>query len=199
MTLSAPPNIEFSCPAASTQNCMELPGCVHRSRRPHRGQLQRFVMTTIRVMAWPVRAKLTAHAEKRLLAKASRYHTASCVATSTIANQPNLRASNSSGLPPRHHVGPQLQQFAMTIILVMAWPVPTELTAHATRATPGKSLSDRLRAIVYFSKYPPSKPASIQFRRTPPMPSQRSTQGGGLFSFLFYIYSMYASIYACHH
>ena len=98
-------------------------------------------MTTIRVMAWPIRAKLTAHGEKRLLAKASRYHSASCVATSINAHQPNLRASNSSGLPPRHHVGAQLQQFAMTTILVMAWPVRTELAAHATRATPGKSLS----------------------------------------------------------
>ena len=36
-------NIEFSCPAASIQHCTELPGCNHRSRRPHRGQLQRFV------------------------------------------------------------------------------------------------------------------------------------------------------------
>ena len=134
-------NIEFSCPAASTQRFMELPDCTCRSGRPPRGQLQRFVMTTIRVMAWPVRAKLTAHGEKRLLAKAFLYQTASCVATSTNAYQPNLRASNSSGLPPRHHVGPQLQQFAMTTILVMAWPVHTELTAHATRATPGKSLS----------------------------------------------------------
>jgi hypothetical protein len=38
-----PLNIEFSCPAASTQHRMELPGCIHRSRRPLRGQLQRFV------------------------------------------------------------------------------------------------------------------------------------------------------------
>ena len=38
-------NIEFSCPAASTQNWMELPGCIHRYRRPLRGQLQRFVMS----------------------------------------------------------------------------------------------------------------------------------------------------------
>ena len=37
------PNIEFSCPAASTQHYMELPGCIHRSIRPLRGQLQRFV------------------------------------------------------------------------------------------------------------------------------------------------------------
>jgi hypothetical protein len=79
--------------------------------------------------------------QKRLLAKAFLYQTASCVATSTNAHQPNLRASNSSGLPPRHHVGPQLQQFAMTTIRVMAWPVRTEHTAHATRATLGKSLS----------------------------------------------------------
>ena len=37
-------NIEFSCPAESTQNHMELPGCIHPGRRPFRGQLQRFVM-----------------------------------------------------------------------------------------------------------------------------------------------------------
>jgi len=92
-------------------------------------------------MAWPVRAKLTAHGEKRLLAKASRYHTASCVATSTNAHQPNLRAYNSSALPPRHHARPQPQRFVIATIRVMAWPVRTELTAHATRATPGKSLS----------------------------------------------------------
>jgi hypothetical protein len=55
----------------------------------------------------------------------------------------------------------------------------------------------RLRAIVCFSKYPPSKPASIQFQRTPFMPSHRSAQGGGLFSFLFH--SMYVSICARHH
>ena len=134
-------NIEFSCPAASTRHFIDLSGCIHRSNQHLRGQLQRFVMTTIRVMAWPVRAKLSAHGEKRLLAKAFLYQTASCVAPSTNAHQPNLRASNSSGLPPRHHVGPQLQQFAMTTILVMAWPVRTELTAHATRATPGKSHS----------------------------------------------------------
>jgi len=36
-------NIEFSCPAASTQNCVELPSCIHRSTRPQRGQLQRSV------------------------------------------------------------------------------------------------------------------------------------------------------------
>ena len=37
-------NIEFSCPAASTQRGMELPGSIHRSTRPLRGQLQRQVM-----------------------------------------------------------------------------------------------------------------------------------------------------------
>jgi hypothetical protein len=37
------PNIEFSCPAASAQSYMELPDRIHRFRRPHRGQLQRFV------------------------------------------------------------------------------------------------------------------------------------------------------------
>ena len=38
------PNIEFSCPAASTKHSMELRGCIHPSRRPLRGQLQRFVI-----------------------------------------------------------------------------------------------------------------------------------------------------------
>jgi hypothetical protein len=37
-------NIEFSCPAASTQHRVELPSCTRRFRRPLRGQLQRFVM-----------------------------------------------------------------------------------------------------------------------------------------------------------
>jgi len=36
-------NIEFSCPAASAQHRIELPGCIRSSRRPPRGQLQRFV------------------------------------------------------------------------------------------------------------------------------------------------------------
>src|SRR5208283_1546705 len=36
-------NIEFSCPAASTQHNMELPDRTRPSRRPFRGQLQRFV------------------------------------------------------------------------------------------------------------------------------------------------------------
>ena len=128
-------------PRRISRTLLNWQDCANPSRRPLRGQLQRFVMTTIRVMAWPVRAKLTAHGEERLLAKASLYQNASCVATSTNTLQPNLRASNSSGLPPRHHARPQPQQFAMTIIRVMAWPVPTELAAHATRATPGKSLS----------------------------------------------------------
>jgi len=37
-------NIEFSCPAVSAQHRVELPNCIHRSIRPLRGQLQRFVM-----------------------------------------------------------------------------------------------------------------------------------------------------------
>ena len=37
-------NIEFSCPAASPQHYMELPGCIHRCGQHLRGQLQRFVM-----------------------------------------------------------------------------------------------------------------------------------------------------------
>ena len=176
---------------------MGLRDSLHRSTRPLRGQLQRFVMTTIRVMAWPVPAKLTAHGEKRLLAKASRYHTASCVATSTNANQPNLRASNSSGLPPRHHVGPQPQQFAMTIIRVMAWPVRTELTAHATRATPGKSLSDQTASHCLFQQIP-----TIQACEHPiPAHSTHAITKVNTrwWDIPFLFYSMYVSICARHH
>ena len=57
-------NMEFSCPAASTKRSMEFPGCIHCSRQALRGQLQRFVMTTIRVMARPQRAKPSAHATR---------------------------------------------------------------------------------------------------------------------------------------
>jgi hypothetical protein len=74
-------NIEFSCRPDRNNALAVLRNLGVVSKQPSGGQLQRFVMTTIRVMAWPVRAKLTAHGEKRLLAKASRYHTASCVAT----------------------------------------------------------------------------------------------------------------------
>jgi hypothetical protein len=38
------PNIEFSCPAASAQHFMEMPGGIGCSGRRLRGQLQRFVM-----------------------------------------------------------------------------------------------------------------------------------------------------------
>jgi len=102
-------NIEFSCAAASAKTTASMDQS-SIDRHNLRRQLQRFVMTTIRVMAWPVRVKRTAHGEKRLLAKAFLYQTASCVATSTNTLQPNLRASNSGELPPRHHVGQQLQQ-----------------------------------------------------------------------------------------
>src|SRR5208283_3783842 len=82
-------NIEFSCRPESARYAT-VRWTAFTVDRPHPGgQLQRFVMTTIRVMAWPIRAKLTAHGEKRLLAKASRYHSASCVATSINAHQPN--------------------------------------------------------------------------------------------------------------
>jgi hypothetical protein len=37
-------NMEFSCPAVSTQRYMELPDCTRRSTQPLRGQLQRFVI-----------------------------------------------------------------------------------------------------------------------------------------------------------
>ncbi len=41
------PNIEFSCPAVSTQHYMELPDCMHGFTRPLRGQLQRFVVQSL--------------------------------------------------------------------------------------------------------------------------------------------------------
>ena len=62
---------------------MESPDCVHRSKRPQRGQLQRFVMNTIRVMARPERANLTAHATKATHRKRLRYPAASPVASPT--------------------------------------------------------------------------------------------------------------------
>jgi hypothetical protein len=37
-------NIEFSCPAASTQRYIELPDCIPQSNQHPRGQLQRHVM-----------------------------------------------------------------------------------------------------------------------------------------------------------
>src|SRR5208283_3079237 len=90
-------NIEFSCPAASTQNQMALPGYVRRSRRPLRGQLQRLVMNTIRVMARPERAYLTAHATK-----ATPWQKLFAIRLRAVAGL-QLRASNSGELPPRHH------------------------------------------------------------------------------------------------
>src|SRR5208337_1992184 len=45
-------NIEFSCPAASAQHCMELPDCIRRSRRRLRGQLQRLVRTPPISITW---------------------------------------------------------------------------------------------------------------------------------------------------
>src|SRR5271157_3693851 len=57
-------NIEFSCPAASTKHYLASRGCIHRSKQHIRGQLQRLVMNTIRVMARPERAHLTARATK---------------------------------------------------------------------------------------------------------------------------------------
>jgi hypothetical protein len=132
--------------------------------------------------------------QKRLLAKASRYHTASCVATSTNAHQANLRASNSSGLLPRHHVGPQLQQFAMTTILVMTWPVRTELTAHATRATPGKShsASDCEPLSVSANTHHPSLRASNSGALHPCLHIGQHKVVGYFLSLLFY-----ARLYLC--
>jgi hypothetical protein len=80
-------NIEFSCPAASTQNYLELPSRIHRSTRPHRGQLQRQVMNTIRVMARPERADLTAHATKASHCKSLRCQAASRGASPTASIQ----------------------------------------------------------------------------------------------------------------
>jgi hypothetical protein len=61
-------NIEFSCAAASAKTTASMDRrsiCRHNLRR----QLQRFVMNTIRVMACPVRAKLTAPAIKATTGK----------------------------------------------------------------------------------------------------------------------------------
>ena len=99
-------NIEFSCPAASGQHCMELPDCIQRSIRPFRGQLQRFVMTTIRVMACTERASLNALATKATESITFRFSTASLATSSwkgalasTAEAQSSLRASNAGGLP----------------------------------------------------------------------------------------------------
>src|SRR5271157_5398147 len=53
VTMLFPPNIEFSCPAASTQNRVELPDCIHCCRRPLRGQLQRFVRRSLAISRLP--------------------------------------------------------------------------------------------------------------------------------------------------
>jgi hypothetical protein len=75
----------------------------------------------------------------------------------------------------------------MNTIRVMAWPERAYLTAHAAKTSPGKSPSvSSCELFRGFDKYIPSKLASIQFRRIPPMPSHKTTQGG-LFSFLFYL------------
>ena len=87
----------------------------------------------------------------------------------------------------RHNLRRQLQRFVINTIRVMAWPERAYLTAHAAKTSPGKSPSvSSCELFRCFNKYMPSKLASIQFRRTPPMPSHKTTQGGP-FSFLFYL------------
>src|SRR5271157_3062257 len=90
-------NIEFSCPAASTKHYLASRGCIHRSKQHIRGQLQRLVMNTIRVMARPERAHLTAHATK-----ATPWQKLFGIRLRAVAGL-QLRASNSGELPPRHH------------------------------------------------------------------------------------------------
>ena len=105
-------NIEFSCPAASTYRFLELLGCIHRFTQHLRGQLQRQVMTTICVMAWHQRSKLSAHAtEQTPLQKSFSTKSASCPAAflrmrvpQPTGNNLRSRASNSGVLLPRHHL-----------------------------------------------------------------------------------------------
>jgi len=107
---------------------------MHRFRHPLRGQLQRLVMNTILMMAWPERAYLSAHATKTTHEKTFRY--SDC----ELCRVFNSRASNSSEPCSRHHEGPHLHQHVTTSIHVMAWPERAYLTAHAEKPTHSNSL-----------------------------------------------------------
>jgi hypothetical protein len=77
---------------------------------------------------------------ERLRAKTLPYQTASRDTAQANGRQHSLRAANSGGPYPRHHICLQLQHL-LTTIRVMARPERTHLTAHAAKATSGQSLS----------------------------------------------------------
>src|SRR5208337_1224992 len=80
-------NIEFSCRPESTRYAtVRLTAFVLNRLHPG-GQLQRFVMNTIRVMAWLERANLTAHATRATHSESPRCQTASCGASPTASLQ----------------------------------------------------------------------------------------------------------------
>ena len=76
-------------------------------------------------------------------------------------------------------------------IRVMAWPERSYLTAHAAKATPGKSpsVSDSELCAASANSLP-SKLASIQFRGTSPMPPHTTTQGWAILPCLSPIMSL---------
>ena len=80
-------NIEFSCRPESTRYAtVRLTAFVLNRLHPS-GQLQRFVMNTIRVMAWLERANLTAHATRATHSESPRCQTASRCASPTASLQ----------------------------------------------------------------------------------------------------------------
>ena len=141
-----------------------IQNCIYRPKRPFRGQLQRFVMTTIRVMAWPVRAKLTAHATKATPGKSLSvsYSELCCDFNKCPPTKPaSIQFQRTPPTPSR----------PTTTTAICDSDNPRDGVACTYRAYRTCNKSDswpkpfgiRLRAIVCFSKYPPSKPASIQF------------------------------------
>jgi hypothetical protein len=113
-------NMEFSCRPESNQR--ELINATDDSgyARIHGGQLQRFVMITIRVMAWRKRTYFIAHAVRATPCIAFSCQRRACGFRNT-RSQPALRASNSGGPCPRHHICLQIQHSLRTI-RVMARP-----------------------------------------------------------------------------
>jgi hypothetical protein len=90
-------------------------GCQPNSRASNSGgpnprhhicpQLQHLLMT-IRVMARPERAYLSAHAARATSGQEPFGTRPRALSASTIRNHPDLRASNSGELPPCHHIRP---------------------------------------------------------------------------------------------
>jgi hypothetical protein len=105
-----------------------------------RGQLQRQVMITIRVVAWWQRAYLSAHATKPTPGNSPSIPNGEPTAATTYRWQVDLRASSSGGHCPRHHIGTQRQSLLITF-RVMAWMERALPTAHAAKPTPGNSPS----------------------------------------------------------